>query len=700
MRVLRRPLLLAAAAATTITATVLPVTPALAADPAKGSLVGHLTDPQGAPVAGAQVIAQIDGAPVGTATTDGGGAYAFVDVSPGQYQVGFTVSSPSGESSYTQWAHQQSAWWYAATFTVDAGATATVDEQLLPLGTVTGRLLQADGTPAGVDVTFHDPLTQDTAATATSSADGHYEVLVPAGAYKISYVVNGRSTQWSGGQRSFETAATVTVTGGQALTVEEHVLPAGSIGGRLTRSDGTPATASVEIADELGNSYSGSTGADGRYQVDGLHVGGRYTVGFGTEHGVVWAHGSLTAAAAQRFAVAEGETTTVDESLPPTGTVRVVAHDAATGTPIQQFCAWTSETSNHQGCTESGAIVLDNLYAGTWHLVISIEDGQHLTRSVTAAVTGGQTTQVDAALTAGATITTTLTDRATGGPAQGCVQPVDVDKALPDTGFQQWCTEAGGNTLRIGPLAPGAYQLIADPDLDTLGLQWVGAAGGTGSRESAQLITVAGGAVVAGPTVAFDRGGTIRGRYTDVTTGEPIRGACVSVITPPRNPVGGDGCGRATEADGTYTLTGVGPYAWPVGFAKSQYQWRWTGNAVNRHEATTVTVVAGRKVTANLKARRGGGTLAGAIRDSAGTPVLAHLTVVDALTGEPVAFPASTNQDATFTAANIPPQQVKVFYLTPDGRTGWLGGTSLADAQTFRVRNDRTTTITVTIPVS
>lgn len=163
-------------------------------------------------------------------------------------------------------------------------------------------------------------------------------------------------------------------------------------------------------------------------------------------------------------------------------------------------------------------------------------------------VVSGQTAQVDVALTAGATITTTLTDRATGGPAQGCVQRVDVNAPLPDSGFRQWCTEGGGNTLRIGPVAPGTYQLLADPDLDTLGLQWVGAAGGTGSREAAQLITVASGAVAAGPAVQFDPAGTIRGKYTDVTTGAPVGGACVSVITPPRNPVGGDGCGRVTGA--------------------------------------------------------------------------------------------------------------------------------------------------------
>ncbi|GAB3865680.1 carboxypeptidase regulatory-like domain-containing protein [Dactylosporangium cerinum] len=701
-RVLRRPLLLAVATATTIAAAVVPITPAFAADPTKGSLVGHLTDSHGAAVAGARVTAQVDGWPFGTATTDGAGAYSFADVPPGQYQVGFTVTAASGQASYTQWAHQQTEWWNAPAFTVDAGATVAVDERLLPTGTVSGRLLNPDGTPASVAVTFYDAATQNTAATASSAADGRFEVLVPAGGYKVSYVVNGQSTQWSGGKRTFATADTVTVADGQAVTVEEHALPAGSIGGRLTASDGTPVAGSwVTVTDELGNATNGTTDADGRYRVDGLPAAGRFTVGFGAAHAVtVWAHGSLTEVGAQRFAVAEGQTTTVDESLPPTGAVRVVAHDATTGAPIARFCLWTVATSTYQGCTESGEILIDEVYAGAWHLNVSLDDGVHLDRVAGAVVIGGQTTQVDVALTAGATITTTLTERATGGPAQGCVQPVDVDAALVDTGFRQWCTEEGGNTLRIGPLAPGTYQLIADPGLDTLGLQWVGATGGTGSREAAQRITVASGAVAAGPAVLFDRAGTIRGRYTDAVTGAPVGGACVSVITPTRNAVGGDGCGRATQPDGTYTLTGIGPYTWAVGFAKSSYQWRWTGNAVNRHEASTVTVVAGGKVTANLKARAGGGTVVGTIRDSTGAPVLAYLRVVDALTGEPVAYAADTRMDATYTIANVPPQQVKVYYVVSDGRAGWLGGTSLASARTHKIKNGVPTAITVTIPVA
>ncbi|MDG6107453.1 hypothetical protein Daura_49675 [Dactylosporangium aurantiacum] len=75
--------------------------------------------------------------------------------------------------------------------------------------------------------------------------------------------------------------------------------------------------------------------------------------------------------------------------------------------------------------------------------------------------------------------------------------------------------------------------------------------------------------------------------------------------------------------------------------------------------------------------RHGGGTVAGTIRDTTGAPVPAELRAVAALSGEPVAFAADVSQD---------------------GRSGRLGGTGLATAQTFRARNDRTTTVTETIP--
>ena len=56
--------------------------------------------------------------------------------------------------------------------------------------------------------------------------------------------------------------------------------------------------------------------------------------------------------------------------------------------------------------------------------------------------------------------------------------------------------------------------------------------------------------------------------------------------------------------------------------------------------------------------------------------------------------------DATYTLANIPPQQIKLYYVVADGRAGWLGGTSLATARTYKIKNGQPTTITVTIPVA
>jgi hypothetical protein len=254
----------------------------------------------------------------------------------------------------------------------------------------------------------------------------------------------------------------------------------------------------------------------------------------------------------------------------------------------------------------------------------------------------------------------------------------------------------------IGPLEPGTYQLLADPRDDALGLQWLGANGGTGNRDAARRITVASGDRVTAPTVRFDKAGTVRGKVTDVNSGAPVANACVWVAALSSGFNGSGDCPAGTAADGTYSIPGVGPYAWPVEFAHSGYQWRWSGNAANRHEATPVTVQAGRSATANMKLCTGGGALTGTIRDRSGHPLDASVVAYDAMSGEAVQFDGGLTPEgqppATYTISNIAPQRVKIFYRTPDGRSAWLGGADLTHAQTYQIRSNQTLTVNIVVP--
>ncbi|GAA4964741.1 MSCRAMM family protein [Actinoplanes utahensis] len=115
-------------------------TPAAADD--LGVIAGTFTDRAGNPIPNAYtIIENIDGgAAEYTYTHPVGGDYQ-VPVAPGTYRVSFRWKG------LTQWAHQQLDAGQANTFTVAAGETVQVSDQLVPSGTLNGHLTNADGTP-------------------------------------------------------------------------------------------------------------------------------------------------------------------------------------------------------------------------------------------------------------------------------------------------------------------------------------------------------------------------------------------------------------------------------------------------------------------------------------------------------------------------------------------------------------------------
>jgi hypothetical protein len=499
------------------------------------------------------------------------------------------------------------------------------------------------------------------------------------------------------------------VSAGQAVQVDETVLPTGSLGGRLTNSDGSPAgnvqvtTNQPGVNGSWGSTY---TDADGRYQFSDLLLGS-YEVAFAGPNWLYqYAHGKIDPSAAERFAVTDGQLTTVDEVFLPTGTIRVVAHDATTGAPLSDFCAYTRSATTVGGCATGTELLITDVFVGSYPLDVYLHDQLHLDATAgPAVVTAGQTVTVDVAMRRGATITTTMTARADGAAADGCVSVARLNDAFgynPYGFCSDWTPGPVPGSVVVGPLEPGTYQLFVDPRSDALGMQWLGAAGGTGNREAALRFTVAAGDQVVAPKVRLDKAGTITGKVTDVGTGAALSYTCVWVAALSPGFGGGGDCPAATGADGTYTIAGVGPYAWPVEFARGNYQWRWSGNAINRLTATPVTVRAGRTATASIRLRTGGGTLTGRIRDASGQPVSASVVAYDVLSGEAVQFPGGITPEgqppATYTIANIAPQRVKISYRTEDGRFGWLGGADLAHATAYDVRNNRTLTVDIVIP--
>ncbi|MEV0130514.1 carboxypeptidase-like regulatory domain-containing protein [Dactylosporangium sp. NPDC050688] len=705
---LRRSLLHAAMTATIVAmATAITAVPATASG--TSSITGHLTDPAGAPVAGASVWATSigSGSPPVFTQTDGAGAYSFGNLDAGSYVLSFRAAG----GSFEQYAHQALTFYAADRIPVAAGATVVVDEQLLATGRIVGTLHNADGSAAQAFVQAYTAEGQNYVGSGGVAPDGTFGLDLPPGDYKIQFYVRYSFYQWNGGKLTFDSAAPIQVTAGSTIPLAETVVPTGSIAGRLTNADGTPAAGVGVFAERL--EYDGipsrnaTTDADGRYRMDDV-VTGDWIVGFSGPRWITqYAHGTLDRAAAAHIAVTGGQVSTVDEQFLPRGTLRIIAHDATSGAPLSHFCAYATTNTNLSGCADDTEIVLDDVSAGVWHLNVNIGDHQHFEeRDATVTVVGGQTTTIDVALRRGATLTVPMVKRADGSTADGCATAARVGVQYPYFGdypnfitpytCSDWQSPQIPGTVILGPLDAGTYQVFADPRDDALGSQWVGATGGTGDRGAAAQITLVEGAQVTVPVVRLDQAGTIKGKVTDLTTGAPVQGVCVSVtaMTPGFS---GDGCPVGTADDGTYVLPGVGPYAWPVQFTKNGYQWRWSGNAASRTDATPVTVRAGKNVTANYKLRTGGGTITGTFHDAAGHRLDGGVTAYNAVTGEAASIGAQAYDNVPYTLANLAPQQVKLHWSTGDGRHGWIGGTDFASASPLQVKNNKTLTVNITV---
>jgi hypothetical protein len=356
--------------------------------------------------------------------------------------------------------------------------------------------------------------------------------------------------------------------------------------------------------------------------------------------------------------VVAGERTVVDEVLRPTGSLTVRAKDAATGTPFARFCVFIP-TVVDVDCTTDGVLHVPAL-AGRYEVQASVDSEEYLSNRKTVTVASGQDTPVTVALSREARITTTVTDRATGAPvANACVEPVRPLSPWTLGVLSFYCSDETGRVTITG-LTADTYNLFAWARDGEHGHQWVGPKGGTGAQVQGRLVTVKAGQTATVPPVRLDRAGAITGVITRSSTGDPVRG-----IVGLSSFSAGFGLTEAqveVGSNGRYTLSGLGPYAWPVFFAGEGLADQWSGGTTNRFLATGVRVRAGQTTTYNQALRRGS-TVSARVLGPGGTPIdAARITVYNALTGDTM---GAGDCDAT-SRCDIPtlgPQAVKLQYF-------------------------------------
>ena len=120
--------------------------------------------------------------------------------------------------------------------TVALSATAFADPST---GTVAGHLTDNGNAMPDIPVGLYDLDFAFVASTVTAG-DGAFSFAdVAPGSYKIGFNLPGFIEQFVHHKLSFDEADQVTVVAGETTTVEETVVPHGSLRGRVTNSDGT-----------------------------------------------------------------------------------------------------------------------------------------------------------------------------------------------------------------------------------------------------------------------------------------------------------------------------------------------------------------------------------------------------------------------------------------------------------------------------
>ncbi len=461
---------------------------------AHGSLAGRITTATGAPAARALVGITRPGAPeLAHVLTDDNGLYLLPYVPAGSFRE---FVSAAERSAPRQWVHGHKQATDADPVVVVLGQRSTVDEALLPLGFIAGRYSNTAGPVVGAVVTGYSQTSSAESVNAATQADGTFRMYAYPGTYKVKFTAPAGVglDQWAHGKESERTADVITVTAGADTVLTERQLPTGRVSGQLIDSAGNPvAGGGVAVADPVRDrQFQATTDADGRWFLTAWT--GSYRVSYSTGTQSQWSHGATSPAGATAVTVTDGGTTVVDDALTRPGSVLVTAVDARTGGRLSSFCAESVGPYLYlpQTCTDNGSVTFPEVGAGP--LDVKVSDGVHLDSTVPVRVVAGQRSAVTARLGAGATVTLTLVDAATGAPVDGCVNLVPASRIpSPFEGYAGDCTSDGTGQLTLSRVRPEAYTVFAASFDGAHGAQWVGPRGGVGSRSAALVVAPGGG---------------------------------------------------------------------------------------------------------------------------------------------------------------------------------------------------------------
>lgn len=357
--------------------------PAAYADDTTGTISGHFTR-DGQPVTPGNVFAfSDDTGEAFFAPFDEQGGFTVADLEPGLYRVAFDYAT----TNLRQWAYQKLTFSDADLVEVIAGQVTTVDEAMLPTGTIAGTVTDAHGQPApGVEVRASGETVEvvvrlhraaslvtqirDRASGApvenacvslvnpdtprglgnerSFCSDDTGKVVVgptDAGSFKLfvrpTDGVHGM--QWvgvGGGTGRFEEARVVRLKTGKPVALPAiEVDQAGSVAGVVTSaSTGEPLPFGLvtlaSFSPGVGPGFSADTNEEGRYVFDGLGPYEWPLLFSRFEYASQWTGGTADRRLATPIAVTAGQETAYDVAM-TTGTTYTGTVLTTAGAPIK-----------------------------------------------------------------------------------------------------------------------------------------------------------------------------------------------------------------------------------------------------------------------------------------------------------------------------------------------------------------------------
>jgi hypothetical protein len=659
---------------------------------ATGTVTGTFTTSEGAPVAGALVSAYATANRVITVVETGpDGRYRMDSVPAGQIKLQFD------RNNLKQWAHQAPDSGSAATIDVPADRTTVVDETQLPAGTIRGTVSASGGGPATDFYVYAYQVDGTAFIRGDMFDDGRYSISVPTGRWQV-----GVSTQVTGFQyvpRAQERAdaAVFTVATGEAVVVDETLLPLGAIQGTLEYSGGRPVFErrvrlwqdDTVVADQF-------SADDGSYYFQGLEPGVYLVSWENSDHTETYVPGTLHRDQADRITVRAGEETTANTRDVESAVVRgkLTTPD---GAPVPNAFVTVAavaggrayaDVTGKDGTWEVGHADPENYRVSFRNLVSDVT--QYAYGAATAdearvfTLAPGSTTVVDDTWVLGSTLRVTATDAVDGEPADGfCV----------GLGFSTgYCTDsavvtipglaAGPTTVRVLPLSSSDYL-----------------------PSGSVPVTVAEGGMTP-LEVPLAEGGRVNVEVVDRATGVGQKQWCIVLAEP-----GAGGAPRDRYSGCTHKNGKITTYAVPAGtyqmFVSSTNalglgaQWVGAdGGTGDQKEAVKFKVKVGKTTRLPQVLLDRGGNVRGTVRNAAGAAMPKVNVDLSAWPLGTTPPSSETFPDGTYRVYSLGPYEWPLLFTPKDGATPrqFSGATgNRFQAETVTVRPGVDTTYDVTL---